>query len=474
MTDFFSALPILAVFISVLLVMLVVVAYPRFSYPLHLAAIGVFAALVLVVISLLRYERETSEFFAFFVGDTFSKVTQGALLAATLVVLVISREWSSVTKDRGHAYAILLLISLVGAMALVMSTHFLSFFISLELLSIPVYAMIAYEIRQRRALEAGLKYILLAGFSVAILLFGAALIYAQTGSLQFEVLAEKTLDTLGFIGYALFFVGIAFKVGLVPFHMWLPDVYEGAPLPVTAFLATVSKGAVLFFLVRFLSLVGMDGIADVVSIIAALSVLSMFLGNILALKQNNLKRLLAYSSIAQVGYIFIAILTSDSHAVLFYVCAYFVAVLCALFVITLTSHFDIEKESIRSLDALYFSQPRLAIALTVALLSFTGLPLTVGFLSKFFLLTSAAYAAQWSLAISLIVSSAIGFYAYFKIILAMATRSNLSMLPRARTRPSFSELTILVLTCLILALGVWPQPLDDVATAAALESSDPT
>jgi len=471
MTDFFSALPILAVFVTSLLIMLTVVAMPRFRFPLHLAGLGILVALVLVIISFVRYEKEASEFFAFFVGDTFSKVTQAGMLCAALFVVVLSREWPSIAKDKGHAYAILILISLVGAMALVMSTHFLSFFISLELLSVPLYAMIAYEVRQRRALEAGLKYILLAGFSVAILLFGTVLLYAQFGSLQFEVLAERSADTIGLVGFALFFVGIAFKVGLVPFHMWLPDVYEGAPIPVTAYLTTISKGAVLFFTLRFLSLVDIDDTTEVVSILAALAVLSMFLGNLLALKQTNLKRLLAYSSIAQVGYIFIAIITSDSHAALFYILAYFAAVLCALGVIALHSHLDSDKESIRSLDGLYFTRPRLAIALTVALLSFTGLPLTVGFLSKFFVLTSAADAARWPLAISLIVSSAIGFYAYFKIIVAMASRATLSMLPRANGF-SISEAAILVLTLVVLGLGVWPAPLDNVTTAAILESSE--
>jgi NADH-quinone oxidoreductase subunit N len=471
MTDLFSVSPILAIFATPLLIMLLTAIWPNFSYALHVAFAGVAIGLVLAVLSLVFFEHANSPFFVFFVGDIFSKVCQAAMLACVLFVLVLSRDWFAISKQSPNAFAILMLLSLVGAMALVMSTHFMSFFVSLELLSIPVYAMIAYEVSKRKGLEAALKYILLAGFSVAILLFGMALIYAQFGSLVFDSLVDQPMNTVALIGFALFFVGVAFKIGLVPFHMWLPDVYEGAPLPVTAYLATVSKGAVLFFVMRFLSTIGIDALWEIASIIAALAVLSMFIGSIMALKQQNVKRLLAFSSVAQVGYMLIGILGSDSKATLFYIFAYFAAVLCALGALAVHSRFDAEKETVKSLDGLYFYKPSLAIALTIALLSFTGLPLTVGFLSKFFVLSAAMDSGQWILAVSLALSSAIGFYAYFKVILAMATRGTLSIIPMPR-RFSLSQACVVGLAVVIIGLGVWPWALDEVTTIAKLESSD--
>lgn len=470
MTDLFSVSPLLAIFVTPLLIMLITAIWPKFRFALELAFVGVTTALVLVILSLLFYEYASSPFFVFFVGDTFSKVCHAAMLVCVLFVIVFSKDWLAVSNERAQAYSILLLLSLIGSMTLVMSTHFISFFVSLELLSVPVYALIAYDIRARRGLEAALKYILLAGFSVAILLFGIALIYSHFGSLVFELIMNKPLTMTSLMGFGLFFVGVAFKVGLVPFHMWLPDVYEGAPLPVTAYLTTVSKGAVLFFFIRFMALLGVENTVELTSIIAALSILSMFIGSIMALKQQNIKRLLAYSSVAQVGYILIGILAGDSKATLFYILAYFTAVLCALGAVVIHSRFDPEKESMKSLDGLYFYKPTLAIALTVALLSFTGLPLTIGFLGKFFVLSAAADASQWILAISLALSSAIGFYAYFKVILAMATRGSLSIIPQAR-RFSFPEACVVGLAVVIVVLGFWPTPLDQLTTIAAFENN---
>jgi len=473
MTDLFLVSPLLVVFTLPLIIMGFVALWPQFKFSLHLTFLGVLSAFILVVSSLLQ-RSEPRYFYPFFVADNFSEITQGVMLLATLIVIFFSKDWFSVVKQETHAFFILLSISVVGALTLVMSTHFISFFVSLELLSVPVYAMIAYEVRQRRGLEAALKYILLAGFSIAVLLFGIALLYSQFGSLSFDVIVSKikggfVFEPVLLVGFLLFFVGLAFKIGLVPFHMWLPDVYEGAPLPVTAYLTTVSKGAVLFFAIRFFSQIGIDNIPDIASIVAALAILSMFIGNIMAIKQQNLKRLLAYSSIAQVGYMLIGIIVSDSQSTLFYIITYFAAVLCALSALAVHSHFEAEKENIRSLDGLYFYKPTLAVALTIALLSFTGLPLTLGFLGKLYILSSAIDALQWTMALSLAISSAIGFYAYFKVILAMATRGSLSIIPKAN-RFSLSEACVVALALLIVGFGIYPSYIEYVTTIASFES----
>lgn len=473
MSDLFLLSPLLVIFTMPIAIMAIIALFPRFRFALHFTFLGVLAAFVLVICSLIQ-RTEPRYFYPFFVADNFSEVTQGVLLLATLFVIFFSKDWFASIKQDSHAFFILLLISLVGALTLVMSAHFMSFFVSLELLSIPVYAMIAYEVRQRRGLEAALKYILLAGFSVAVLLFGIALLYSNFESLSFDVIVEKiktgiVLAPVLLVGFFLFFVGLAFKIGLFPFHMWLPDVYEGAPLPVTAYLATVSKGAVLFFAIRFFAQIRIENLPEIASIVAALAVLSMFIGNIMALKQQNLKRLLAYSSIAQVGYMMIGIIVSDSQSTLFYVITYFAAVLCALCALAVHSHFEAEKENIRSLDGLYFYKPSLAIALTIALLSFTGLPLTLGFLGKLYILSAAVDSLQWTMALSLAISSAIGFYAYFKVILAMATRGSLSIIPKTH-RFSFSEACVLLLALLIVGFGVYPNYIEYVTAIASFEN----
>lgn len=463
--DFYLVLPVLIVFFTPIAIMTLTVVQPKFEHSLMVALLGIVLALAVLPFFL---NEPALPLGRFFVTDGFSRICQVFFLSASIAVVIFSREWLVQCKERTTEFSILLLISLVGAMTLVMSSHFLSFFVSLELLSIPLYAMIGYQVQKKKSLEAGLKYILLAGFSIAILLFGTALLYKDTGTLEFEGIFELTQLTgqgftpLGWVGFILFFSGIAFKIGLVPFHMWLPDVYEGAPIAVTAYLTTVSKGAVLFFLLRFVQKIGVDNLQSVGSMMATLAVMSMFLGSIMALKQQNLKRLLAYSSIAQVGYMMIGVLSMNAEmvsATLFYVFAYSAAILCALGVLAIHTQNSEEKEGIKSLEGLFFSNPLAAIGLTVSLLSFTGLPLTAGFIGKFFILVVGI--DYFPLVISLIASSAIGFYAYFKVILLMANRGSVTIVPQ-KMRFSLAHAAVISLACIVILLGMIPAMLTGI------------
>ena len=249
-------------------------------------------------------------------------------------------------------YYILLTVAILGGLVMVSSNHFASFFIGLELLGVSLYVLVAYLGHAHRgrqtSLEAGIKYLILSGVASALLLFGIALIYAQFGTLEFPELGiawsrvEVLNDPFVAIGLALILAGISFKLSLVPFHMWTPDVYEGSPAPSTAFVATVSKGAIFAVLLRFFVVTGVFQHEVIFYALAGIAILSMLGGNLLALLQSNVKRILAYSSIAHIGYLMVAFLAGHSNgvsndavaeSVSFYLVAYFVSTLGALGVV---------------------------------------------------------------------------------------------------------------------------------------------
>jgi len=267
-----------------------------------------------------------------FIFDGFGIFNTGLILLTSLAVTMISYAYFEQREERKEEYYILLILATLGAAALVISKHFISLFLGLEILSVSLYAMIAYLRKRERSDEAGIKYLILAAFSSAFLLFGMALVYATTGTMEFAGIA-KYLSTVShmplimFAGFGLMTVGIGFKLGVVPFHMWAADVYEGAPAPVTAFVATVSKGGMMALLVRFFTQINGYQYPSLILIFSIIAIASMFIGNFLALRQNNVKRILAYSSIAHIGYLLVAFLAGGNlgvEAVSFYLVAYFI------------------------------------------------------------------------------------------------------------------------------------------------------
>src|SRR5208283_1288015 len=262
-----------------------------------------------------------------------------------VAVVILSFGYLNKHDITCEEFYLLLLLAVLGSMVLVCSSHFASFFLGLEVLSISLYALIAYPKKRIQHVEAGMKYLVLAAVSSAFLLFGMALIYADTGSMTLSVIVSKAAHnahyTLPFVaGLALMIVGIGFKLALVPFHMWTPDVYEGAPAPVGAFIATVSKGAVFALLLRYFTQISFHRFQSVVVAFGAIAVASMLVGNLLALRQNNVKRILAYSSIAHLGYALVAFLaggTAAVTAVSYYFASYFVTITTAFGIIPVLS-----------------------------------------------------------------------------------------------------------------------------------------
>lgn len=359
----------------------------------------------------------------------------------------------------------LLLLATLGASVLAASSHFASLFLGLEILSISLYAMIAYTYRERQRVEAGLKYLILAAASSAILLFGMALVYAATGALSFTEIAAaiegSEMTAILLLGVGGIMAGAGFKLALVPFHLWTPDVYQGAPLPVTAFIATVSKGGMFALVFRFFMQFGLQGYPAVLDGFAVIAILSMLLGNLLALLQQNLKRMLAYSSIAHMGYLLIPFLTLDvagQDAIVFYLVTYFAATLLAFGVMTVLSSSSQEVEAISDYRGLFLRRPFLAVGLAAALFSLAGLPPTAGLVGKFILAAAGVASDLWLPLIVLIVGSVIGVFYYARVAIMLFFRPQEEAPAATFSLSRGSTLLLALLTLVILWLGVYPSP----------------
>ena len=399
-----------------------------------------------------------------FLVDRFGCYFQALVLLSAFVVTLFSQI--SLRKffpeKRKEEYYLLLLLATLGGTTMVISIHFLSFFIGLEILNISLYTLISYYRERPKSIEAGLKYLILAAISSAFLLFGMALIYAITGTLSFQGLAAAIpLPGSGAVlvlitGIGLMITGMGFKLALVPFHMWAPDIYEGASSPISAFIASVSKGAMMAVLLRFFMMAGLYGFKQIMLVFTVIAILSMLTGNLLALRQNNIKRMLAYSSIAHFGYLLVAFIAGKgmgTQAASFYLTAYIITILAAFSLITLMSRSDNEATDIEDYAGLFWKKPILAILFSITLLSLAGIPLTAGFMGKFYLLAAGVGKGNWLLAFILVISSVIGLYYYLRFIFAMM-RTDGRNFP-IDYRPPHSSLTGLLVLSLLGAAVIW-------------------
>ena len=405
--------------------------------------------------------------------DGFAVFFIGLILASGFVVTFLSYDYLKGRKEHPEEFYILLLLATLGSSVIMASQHFASFFIGLEVLSVSLYALIAYT-RNELSIEAGVKYLVLAAASAAFLLFGIALIYLETGTMEFSQIGARIASTemnsrVLLAGTAMMITGIGFKLAVVPFHMWTPDVYEGAPAPVTAFVATVSKGAVFALLMRYSLQMDIRIDSPLFLVFATLSVLSMFGGNLLALFQGKVKRILAYSSIAHMGYLLVAFLSSGQMrvpAVMYYLTAYFVTTLGAFGVVTLLSNKERDMDSLEEYRGLFWRRPWVAGAFSATLFSLAGIPLTAGFIGKFYLVAAGAEASLWLLVLILVLNSAIGLFYYLRVIVIMSARSSGEGIP-AMHLPLTGSLALVVLAVLLIWLGVFPRPVIDIIHSMA-------
>lgn len=410
--------------------------------------------------------------------DGYTLFFTGLLLATAFAVTILSYGYLERHEGYREEYYVLLLLATLGSAVLVASTHFATFFLGLEVLSVSLYAMLAYLRYSQIGIEAGIKYLVLAATSSAFLLFGMALLYASTGSMEFSRVAaiqpapNALQNVLPLAGAALLIIGIGFKLAVVPFHMWAPDIYEGAPAPVTAFVATVSKGGMFALLLRFFLPSDIQAQIPLYVIFVLIAVASMLAGNLLALLQNNIKRILAYSSIAHFGYLLVAFLAAGTYAVTavsVYLVAYFVTTLCALGVVTVLSSARADADDLMDYRGLFWQHPMLAGILAAAMLSLAGIPMTIGFIGKFFVLTAGVDATQWLLVIMLVVGSAIGLFYYLRIIVLMYLQP-IPERERLGRPPSLSlaaSVVLGLLTLVLVWLGIYPAPLLDLIRVTA-------
>lgn len=459
-----AALPLLVLAGAAVLVMLAI-ALKR-SHVLA-AGVTVIGLLVAVAASIwLGVDEPARVVTPLLTMDGFAVFGIGLVVLATLAVTLISYAYLGRYPGWREEYYVLLLVATLGAAVLVASNHFASFFLGLETLSVPLYAMIGFFPRRPTSLEAGLKYLVLAASAAAFLLFGMALVYAALGSLQFDALAmawaanRAEQPALVLAGLALILVGIGFKLALVPFHMWTPDVYQGAPAPVAAFVATVSKGAMLFVLLRYFR-AGELAVGQVLAtLLGGLAVVSMLAGNLLALLQQNVKRILAYSSIAHLGYLLVAFQARGAvaaSAASFYLVAYFVTMLGAFAVVTLLSTPGHEAELLDDYRGLFWQRPLVASAFTLMLLSLAGIPLTAGFMGKLWVLSAGTSAGAWVPVIVLVAGSSIGLYYYLRIVAAMVESVPEAAARRSPAAAAPSEwLALGALSALLVWFGVYP------------------
>jgi proton-translocating NADH-quinone oxidoreductase, chain N len=416
--------------------------------------------------------------------DEYSLFFSALCIIGGIAVAALAYPYFEKHNPQNEEFYILLLTGVIGGVVLSSSNHFVSLFIGMEMIGVSLYAMIAYPIHSdtiaKFPLEAAVKYLVMSGIASAIMLFGMALIYAVTGSFEFADLVvrntEPGSDIYLLIGFLMLIAGIAFKLSLFPFHMWTPDVYEGAPVPVTAYLATISKAAMIAVALRLLLVARAFDYSQLTVVLSLLAAASMVFGNLLALKQTNIKRLFAYSSIAHLGYLLVVVIAAAAvpellsvESMAYYMTAYFVMSLGGFAVTSALSNSGKELDELSDYQGLIWRNPWLSGALITVLLSLAGIPLTAGFIGKFYIFATGVEGQLWFLLAMLIIGSAIGLYYYLRLIYVMLQPApeGLTADP-ARGPVSFGTYAVMVgMALVIIYLGVYPMPLIETLQSLA-------
>jgi len=379
----------------------------------------------------------------------------GVLLIAMMSVSWLNKH--SVKNKKTGEFFILMFSSLLGMYFLVSSRNFLMLYLSLELSTLPMTALAAYDIYNRKSSEAGIKLILSAALSSGILLFGISFLYATGGSLYFsEVTGNIGHSYLAIAGMVMFFAGFAFKISLVPFHFWTADVYEGAPTPVSNYLSVISKAAAVFILSITLFVV-LRELKDIwVPMLYGVSILTMFIGNFFALRQQNLKRFLAFSSIAQAGFILMGMLAADHlsiTAIIYFIAIYLFSNIVAFGVVQ-TVAIASGKENIDDYNGLYRTNPMVSLAIMIALFSLAGIPPVAGFFGKFFLYMSAASKGYYVLVFIGVVNVTISLYYYLLVVRAAFLRRSENPIPYFKS-DVLTKISLAIAVIALLVMGLY-------------------
>lgn len=390
---------------------------------------------------------------------------KNVLNIGVFILLLQSADWLQekvMGQNKGTEFFILLFSSLLGMYFMISSGDFLMFYLGLELSTLPIAALAAYETANRKSSEAGIKLILSSALASGVSLFGISMLYATSGSIYFEDIIQIISATdLTILGMILFFAGLAFKISLVPFHFWTADVYEGAPISVASYLSVISKGAAVFILMILLFTVMKPLMHVWENMIYVIAVLTMFIGNLFALRQENMKRFLAFSSIAQAGFILLGLIAGTqlgTATIVYFVMIYIFSNLAAFGVVQAIS-LQTGKENITDYEGLYRTNPKLSLVMMLALFSLAGIPPVAGFFGKFFLFTAAASEGYYLLVFLAVVNVTISLYYYLIVVRAMFLRKSDDPIPFFKNK-IYMRLGLLITVIGILVLGLY-SPLYD-------------
>ena len=411
---------------------------------------GVTIGLMLVLPVRIAFLAEPSEAFGgMYVASQAANVMKVILSIGTVIVLIMAEPWlkNEAQKHRGEFY-LLMLSTLLGMFIMVSSGSFLLFFLGLETASVPMACLVAFDKFKKKSAEAAAKYILVATFSSGVMLYGISFVYAATGTLYFDDVADAIFGTnplyegvtpLTILGLVFFFSGLAFKLSLVPFHFWTADTYEGAPTPVTGYLSVCSKGAAAFAAMVILCKAFAPLVEYWEYMLYIVIVLSITIANLFAIRQSELKRFMAFSSISQAGYIMLAVIGASQTgmaSLMYYVLVYVVANMAVFTVISTVEQNNGGTTAISSYDGLYQTNPKLAFLMTLALFSLAGIPPFAGMFSKFFVFMAAAQQGSfWAYFVVFIalVNTVVSLYYYLLIVKAMYIKQTDTPLPTFKT-----------------------------------------
>jgi NADH-quinone oxidoreductase subunit N len=484
LSDFYYLLPELVLTAGSLLVLLADLLVPRERQSvLAWVTLGVLAATAAALIPVADAHRQISH--GLMVVDRFALFFKVLFLGAAALTVLMSVRYLQVETTRAGEYYFLILCATLGMMFMAGGTDLITLFIGLETMAISFYILTGYLKPSRRSNEAAVKYFLLGAFSLGILLYGMSLLYGLSGTTNLRSIATALVgqerDPRLVLAVILIVAGMGFKITAVPFHMWAPDVYEGAPTPITGFLSVGSMAASFAMLLRIFveSLPAMRVSVPSSAAMAGppigwstlfyvLAVVSMTVGNFAALTQSNLKRMLAYSSIAHAGYLLIGVVAGTTRgftAMLIYLFVYSFMQLGAFAVLALLRRADVVGDELKDLNGLFFRQPFAAIAMLLFMLSLGGVPPTAGFMGKFWLFSAAIEAGYVWLAVIGVLNSAVSLYYYIRLVVFMWLKNEpTGSEPRTTPALAFALAVAVVATLLV---GIYPQPLFQFAQASA-------
>ncbi|MGL9769420.1 MAG: NADH-quinone oxidoreductase subunit NuoN [Sodalis sp. (in: enterobacteria)] len=406
--------------------------------------------------------------------DGFAVFYTGLVVVASLATTMLAYTWLVGYPGNRDEFYLLVLIAAMGGILLASANHLAALFLGIELISLPLFGMVGYAFRQKHSLEASIKYTLLSALASSFLLFGMALVYAQTGQLSFTAIAQAfnknimLTQPMLLAGFGMMLVSFGFKLSLVPFHLWTPDVYQGAPAPVLIFLATASKIAIFAVIMRlflYVPITHSDAVRLVLTIIASASIL---FGNLMALNQNNIKRMLGYSSIAHFGYLLLGLITVHGHTLALetvgvYLTGYLFASFGAFGVLILMSspYSSRDVDSLYSYQGLFWYSPLLSFILTVMMMSLAGLPMTLGFIGKFYVIALGVHNKLVWLTGAVAAGSAIGLFYYLRIMISLylSPPENLCRDMSSNWILTPGGVVLFISSLLVLLLGLYPQPL---------------